>query len=153
MLLPYDFLSELTPIWQSGDVRPDAFILLRKDKKGNVSGMEGGRLQDADDMRAVNAVLSAIAGRGTKSVASPRGRMERAINAVSEGDFGLSAGDIRKLANKLPPNHSVIAVLVENVWERKLKEAAKKYAGTVVDQRLVTPEAVANAASKLAAGR
>ena len=153
MLLPYDFLSELMPIWQSGDVRPDAFILLRKDKKGNLSGMEGGRLHDDDDMRAVNAVIAAIAGRGTKSVASRRGRMERAIDAVSEGDFGLSAGDIRKIANKLPPNHSAIAVLVENVWERKLKEAAKKYAGTVVDQRLVTPEAVAKAASRLAAAR
>jgi predicted double-glycine peptidase len=153
ILLPYDFMSELMPIWQSGDVRPDAFILLRKDKKGNVSGMEGGRLQDEDDMRAINAVISALAGRGTKSVASRRGRMERAIDAVSEGDFGLSAGDVRKIANKLPPNHSAIAVLVENVWERKLREAAKKYAGTVVEQRLFTSEAVANAASKLAAAR
>jgi len=153
ILLPYDFMSELMPIWESGDVRPDAFLLLQKDKNGNVSGMEGGRLHDEDGMRAVNAVISAIAGRRTKRNASPRGRMERAIDAVSEGDFGLSAGDIRKIANKLPPNHSAIAVLVENVWERKLKEAAKKYAGTVVDQRLVTPEAVANAASKLAAGR
>jgi hypothetical protein len=34
-----------------------------------------------------------------------------------------------------------------------LKEAAKKYAGTVVDQRLATPEAVAKAARKLAAAR
>jgi|RhiMetdeSRZDD1v2_1073273.scaffolds.fasta_scaffold629805_1 predicted double-glycine peptidase len=153
MLLPYDLMSELMPIWQSGDVRPDAFILLRKDRNGNLSGMEGGRLHDEDDMRAVNAVISALAGRGRKSVASRRGRVERAIDAVSEGDFGLSAGEIRKIANKLPPNHSAIALLVENVWERKLKEAAKKYAGTVVDQRLVTPEAVANAASKLAAAR
>jgi len=153
MLLPYDFLTELLPIWQSGDVRPDAFLLLRKDKDGNVSGMGGGRLQDEDDMKAVNAVISAIAGRGAKRVASLRGRMERAINAVSEGDFGLSAGDIRKIANKLPRNHSAVAVLVENVWERKLKEAAKKYAGKVVEQRFVTPEAVADAASKLAAAR
>ena len=153
MLLPYDFMTELLPIWHSGDVRPDAFLLLRKDKKGNVSGMQGGRLHDEGDMGAINAVISAIAGRGKKSVASRRARMDRAIDAVSEGDFGLSAGEIRKIAGKLPNNHSAVAVLVENVWERRLKDAAKKYAGTVVDQRLMTPEAVANAARKLAAAR
>jgi predicted double-glycine peptidase len=153
MLLPYDFMSELMPIWQSGDVRPNAFLLLRKDKDGNVSGMQGGRLHEEDDMRAVNAVISAIASRGTKRIASRRAKMEQAIDAVAEGDFGLSAGEIRKIANRLPANHSAVAVLVENVWERKLRDAAKRYAGTVVDQRVLTPAALADAASKLAAAR
>jgi predicted double-glycine peptidase len=155
MLLPYDLMTELMPIWESGDVRPDAFLLLRKDKDGNLSGMQGGRLHDEGDMGAINAVLSAIASRGTKkkSVASRRARMHRAIDAVAQGDFGLSAGEIRRIANKLPPNHSAVAVLVENVWERKFKEAAKNYAGTVVEQRLMTPDAMANAARKLSAAR
>jgi hypothetical protein len=117
--------------------------------------MQGGRLHDEGDMGAINAVLSAIASRGTKkkSVASRRARMNRAIDAVAQGDFGLSAGEIRRIANKLPPNHSAVAVLVENVWERKFKEAAKNYAGTVVEQRLMTPEAMANAARKLSTAR
>jgi predicted double-glycine peptidase len=154
MLLPYDFMTELMPIWESGDVRPDAFLLLRKDKDGNLSGMQGGRLHDEGDMGAINAVLSAIASRGAKKrAASRRARMEKAIDAVAEGDFGLSAAEIRRIADKLPPNHSAVVVLVENVWERKFKEAAKRYAGSVVDQRLMTPDAVATAARKLAAAR
>jgi predicted double-glycine peptidase len=154
LLLPYDLMTELQPIWESGDVRPDAFLLLRKDKKGNLSGMQGGRLHDEGDMGAINAVLSALASRSAKkSAASRRTRVERAVDAVAQGDFGLSAGEIRKLAERLPPSHSAVAVIVENVWERKFKEAAKRYAGTVIDQRLMTPDAVASAARKLAAGR
>lgn len=154
MLLPYDFMTELLPIWESGDLRPAAFLLLRKDSKGNLSGMQGGRLHEEGDMSAINAVIAAIAGRSAKkSAASSRARMDRALDAVSKGDFGLSAAEIRKIAGKLPNNHSAVAVLVENVWERKLKEAAKKYAGAVVEQRVMTSEAVANAARKAAAAR
>src|SRR5262245_38338239 len=115
--------------------------------------MQGGRLHEDGDRNAVNEVISAIASRGNKSAASRRARMDRAIDAVAEGDFGLSAGEIRRIADKLPANHSAVAVLVENVWERKFKDAAKQYSGKVVDQRLLTPEAVAKAASKLAAAR
>ena len=57
------------------------------------------------------------------------------------------------LARKLPPDHSAIIGLFENVWERKLKEVAGKYAGAVTDQRLITPAALAKAASELVAGR
>jgi hypothetical protein len=40
-------------------------------------------------------------------------------------------------------------VLFENVWERRLSEIAEKYDGAIINQRLVTSEAVAEAASAL----
>ena len=73
--------------------------------------------------------------------------------AAAQGDFGLSAGDIQKIARKLPPDHSAIIGLFENVWERKFKEVAGKYAGAVTDQRLISPEALAKAASALVGER
>ena len=149
VLLPYDLMSELMDIWQRGDVRPDAFIFLRKDKDGNVSGIEGSHLHEEKDMAAVNVLISEIARRRLGSPRSARSSAELAISAVAKGDFGLSVGHIRKIAQKLPPDHSAVAVLVENVWEKKFKKTAKKYEGTVIDQRLITAEALADEASKL----
>ncbi len=151
VLLPYDFLTELHDIWSSGNIRPDAFILLRKDKDNNVTGMEGSRLQEGEDVAAINAVLAAITSRSVGSPESARSKAEAAIRAAAEGDFGLSASDIQRIAQKLPADHSAIIVLFENVWERRFKEVAKKYDGVVVGQRLISPAALANAASGLAA--
>jgi hypothetical protein len=57
---PYDFLNELKDIWEKGQIRPDAFIFLRKDQSGKISGMQGSGLQEDDDIAAINAVISAI---------------------------------------------------------------------------------------------
>jgi len=151
LLLPYDFLTELQDIWSRGDVRPDAFIFLRKDKDNNVTGMEGSRLHGGEDAAAINAVLAAITSRSVGSPDLARSKAEAAIRAAAAGDFGLSAGDIQRIAQKLPADHSAIIVLFENVWERRFKEVAKKYDGVLVGQRLISPQALAKAASDLAA--
>jgi hypothetical protein len=56
------------------------------------------------------------------------------------------------MAQKLPPDHSAIIGLFENVWERRFKEVAEKHAGAVINQRLISPEALAKAASEFAEG-
>ena len=148
-LLPYDILNELISIWASGFVRPDAFFFLRKDQAGNLSAMQGSHLEEEGDMTAINAVISVIAKRRVKSLRSYRSSIERAINAVGRGDFGLPTSQIRRIAQKLPPDHSAVIALVENVWERKFKETAKRYRGTVIGQKLVTPEELAAEAGNL----
>jgi hypothetical protein len=72
------------------------------------------------------------------------------IHQAATGDFGLSAGDIQK-KQTIPPGHSAIIVLFENVWERKFKDFAKKYGGAVADQRLISSAALATAARDLGA--
>lgn len=151
VLLPYDFLSELHEVFSSGTVRPDAFIFLRKDKDNNITGMEGSRLQEGDDIAAINAVLAAVTSRSVGSPESARSKAEAAIRAAAEGDFGLSASDIRRIAQKLAPDHSAIVVLFENVWEREVKKIARKYNGAVVGQRLISPQALAKVAHELVA--
>ena len=61
LLMPYDFLTELKDIWASGQVRPNAFILLRKDKNGALTGMQGGRVEDNNDVAAANGLIAALA--------------------------------------------------------------------------------------------
>jgi predicted double-glycine peptidase len=148
-IMPYDFLNELKEIWADGNIRPDAFIFLRRDRDGNISGMEGSRLNDAADVAAINAVIAAITSRSVDSAGSAGSKAEAAVRAAVEGDFGLSAGDIQKIAQKIPPEHSAIIILFENAWERKFKEIAKKHNGIVVNQRLITPAALAKAAHEL----
>lgn len=154
----YDFVTELKDILkeilESGNVRPNAFIFLRKDKEGNVSGMQGSRLEEEEDTAAINAAIAALASRSIGRPDLSRSKAEAAIRAAAKGDFGLSAEDIESIAQKLPPDHSAVIAVFENVWERKLKEVAKKYNGGVINQRLVSPEALATAASELiAAGK
>jgi hypothetical protein len=148
-LLPHDFLIELQDIWNSESIRPNAFIFLRKDKDGNVSAMEGSGLQDENDAIAVNALIAAITSRSIGSPELSRSKVEAAIKSAAAGDFGLSAGDIRGIAQKLPLDHSVIIGLFENAWERRLKDVARKYGGGVIDQKLISPQALAKAAIEL----
>jgi len=150
-LLPYDFMTELRGIWASGQVRPNAFILLRKDKSGAVSGMQGGRVEGTDDVATTNALFAAIASQSLGGPETAPSKVRTALDAAAKGDFGLSASDIKGIARKLPRDHSAVVVLVENVWERKLRESAAKYKGAIVSQRLVSSAAVAKAMSKLTA--
>ncbi len=152
-LLPYDFLNEVRDLWKDATVRPNAFIFLRKDKDGNISGMEGGGLQQDEDAIASNAVVAAVASGSVGSAGSRTSGIKSAMKAAAEGDFGLSAGDIQRLARKLPPDHSAIVGLFESVWERKFKDVAGKYGGALIEQRLISPEALAKAASEFVAER
>jgi hypothetical protein len=152
VLMPYDFVDELKGIFtDDGNVRQNAFIFIRKDKDGNISGMEGGRLNEADDLAAINAVIAVLASQSVGSPELARSKAESAIRAAAEGDFGLSADDIQKLAQKLPPDHSALILLFENTWERKFKEVVKKYDGALINQRLITSEALVKATRELSA--
>jgi hypothetical protein len=149
VLLPYEFLDALRDIWSRGDVRPDAFILLAKDKNGDLRGIEGSRLQEEEDIYAINALLAVITARSVGSPELALSTAEAAIAAAAAGDFGLSTGDIQRIAKKLPPDHSAIILLCENVWERTFREVAKGYNGTIINQRLISPETLAKGATEL----
>ena len=148
---PYDFLTELKDIWEKGQIRPNAFIFLRKDKSGKISGMEGSSLQEDDDIAAINAVISTITSRSIDSELAGS-KAEVAVAAAAAGDFRLSPNDMQALAQKLQPDKSAIVILFENVWERRYREAAKARGGEVLTQRLVSSQALTEAAARLARG-
>jgi hypothetical protein len=145
-LLPFDFLDALQGIWQDGNVRPNAFIFVRRDGDGNLSGMEGSRLELADDIVPMNAAVAAIT---ECSLGTPERASSSALSAIrsaSEGDFGLPADELKRIGEKLPPNHSAVIAVVENVWERKLRDITKRYGRRVINQQLMSSDDVAKAA-------
>ena len=151
-VLPYDFVEDLKDILAPGILRPDAFIFLRKDAEGRVMAVEGGRLQEDADVMEINTVLAALAGLSGGDIGSARTAAAAAVQAAAGGDFGLSTDELKRIADKLPPEHSAIIILFENLWERKFREVAARYSGTVINQRLIGSDQLARLGRELRKG-
>lgn len=143
-LLPYDFVNDLKGLWETGVLRPDAFFFLRKDKEGWISAMEGGRLHDEENVMEINALVAVLAGLSSAIPEAVNAKAESAVQAAREGDFGLTASDIQRIAGKLPPDHSAVIVLFENVWEKTFKDVARKYKGSVINQKIIPSDSLAS---------
>ncbi len=152
-VFPIDVLDDVKSLLDPLSVRPDAFLFVRKGPDGKVAGMEGSGLEDAADVAEFNAIITAITSRiiEHRSGSSNAAELEAAARAAAEGDFGLSAEALQAIADRLQPNESALIVFFENLWERKFKEIARKYGGEIVNQRMITPRALAEAAQKLVA--
>jgi predicted double-glycine peptidase len=141
-LLPFDFLDAIQSIWQDGSVRPNAFIFLRRDGGGNLSGMEGGRLEEGKDIVPMNAAMAAIIETSLGTPERAGASAFAAINNAAEGDFGLPLSELKRIAERLPANHSAVIGIFENVWERSLRKVAEHYGGKVIKQQLMSPEEI-----------
>jgi predicted double-glycine peptidase len=152
-VFPIDVLEDVKGLLDPKSVRPDAFLFVRKGADGKVAGMEGSGLEDAADVAEFNAIITAITSRiiEHRPGSSTAAEIEAAAQAAVEGDFGLSAEALRAVADRLQPDESALVVFFENLWERKFKEIAAKYGGEIVNQRMITPRALADAARKLVA--
>ena len=149
-VFPIDILEDVRGLLDPGSIRANAFLFLRKGPDGKVAGMEGSGLEDAADAAEFNAIVTAVTSR--MIVGNPGARMmQEAAQAAAEGDFGLSAEALRSVADRLRPGESALVVFFENLWERRFREIAAKYDGEIVNQRLVTPRALVEAAQKLVA--
>jgi len=140
LLLPFDFIEEWRGLAEGGIVRPDAYLLMRKDREGRLSVIEGGRLQEEEDIIEINAVVAAIAGLGAGGRDLARSKAESAAKAAAAGDFGLAKEDIERIGGQIPPDHSVMIVLLENLWERRFKENVRKYQGEMIVHKTILPE-------------
>ena len=148
-LLPFDFLDELRQLFDDGLVRPVAFALLRKDSEGKVSGMQGGRLEDGEDVVAVNALIAALAAHRRGATAEMRTSAMAAVREAAAGDFGLSAEDLRRRAERLRPGHSEVIVLLENRWETRFRDATRRYGGTIAEEMVISTAALAEMGKRL----
>jgi predicted double-glycine peptidase len=151
-VLPFDFVEDLNDILSTGMIRPDAFIFLRKDREGRVTAVEGGRVEEDDEVMGINAALGALAGLAAGGTESALAAARSSARVASENDFGLSDEELHRIADKLPADHSAIIVLFENLWERKFREVVAKYAGTVLSQRLIGSEQLARLGQELRKG-
>jgi hypothetical protein len=150
-VFPIDVLEEVKGLLDPSSVRANAFLFVGKGPDGKVGGVEGSGLEDAADVAEFNALITAITSRiiEHRPGSSRAADIEAAAKAAAEGDFGLSADALQAVADRLAPNESALVVFFENLWERKFKEIAAKYNGEIVNQRMITPRALAEAAQRL----
>ena len=149
-VLPYDIMEEVRPLWKSGLIRPAAYILLRKDKEGKLSAVEGGNLQEEEETREIDALLAVMAGLRLGSKESAKVRAEEAAKAVSRGDFGLSVEDIKRIGKELPRDSSAIILLLEHLWAKKLRDILSSYGGVLVNQEIIKADTLAGLGARLA---
>jgi len=142
-LLPYDFMAEVKEAIPRDLVRADAFVLLHRDRQGRLAGVEGGLVEDEAEIGQVNALIGAIAGQGLAAPALARTKAEAALAAAAAGDFGLSLADLQRLGERVAPGQSLLVILFENVWERRLREIAGRHGGQLAGQRLVGTDSLA----------
>ncbi len=146
-LLPFDFLDDLRSWLVDNEeiLRPDAFVVMRKDAEGRVSAMQGGRLRDGQDTVEVNALIAAMAAQATAEGADQvRSSVQAAVRAASNGRFRvLRQGTFGCWQKGCPPGHSEIIIMFENVWERRFRDVVRKHNGTVTNQRLMPAAAIA----------
>lgn len=135
--LPYDFVSALADIFQGGLLRPDAFVFLYREKGGGLIAIGGGRLEDECEIAGVNAMLGALAGMREGGRELARTRAHAAVQAAALGDFGLSEQELMRIGEDLPPDHSAIIVLIENLWERRIRDVAATFDGHIASQRMI----------------
>jgi hypothetical protein len=151
-LLPYDFMAELAGALPRQAVRADAFIFLRRDRQGRLFALEGGQMEDEQDVVQVNALIAAIAVQSLGEPSAAKSKAEAAVQAAAAGDFGLSAADLKRMGESVPPGESAMVLLFENLWERQLKQLAARYGGTLARQRLIPSDALVRLGQSLRTG-
>jgi len=142
-LLPYDIMQEVRPLFESGFIRPAAFLVLRKDKEGRLSAMEGGNLQEEEEIIEINALLAMLAGLRLGSEESSKARAQDAMKAASGGDFGLQMKDILRMGEELPKDSSAMIFIIEHLWGKKFRDILSKYGGVLVSQQIITADKLA----------
>ena len=121
-----------------------------KDPEGRLTAMEGGRLQQEEDQVEINAVLSALVGFRERRTDLTLKEAESGAKAAESGDFGLSPQQIETIGKQVPPDHSALIILFENLWERRFKEIIGRYRGDLIVQKAILPEQLARFGKELA---
>ena len=151
VLMPFDLLDELRSLSDDEMVRPDAFVLLRRDDEGRISALQGGRLEQAKDVAEVNAVIAALATANSDRPEELLSAAQAAAREAERGDFGFSSEQLKARAERLPNGHSEIIVLFENVWQRRFRDVVSRHGGTLEAERFVSSATLAQFGRKLAA--
>jgi uncharacterized membrane protein len=112
--------------------------------------MEGGHLEDAQDIIEINAVVAALVGFRARGSDFDRKEAASGARAAETGDFGLSPQQLQKIGEQVPPDHSAVIILFENLWERRFKEIVGRYHGELIVQKAILPEDLAQLGKELA---
>jgi uncharacterized membrane protein len=143
-------LDELDRVREFGIIRLIDFLFVARDEDGDIAALEVTDLTDEERME-FGAIVGGLIGLGA---AGGEGVVEGAVAgalAVAEHDFGLTAEEVREVANRIPAGSSAVIVLFEHTWALRLKEYILNSGGFLVAQGLIHPSALVSVGEQLAA--
>jgi len=135
-------LQELTRLRTRGLIRVIDILLAKKEPSGEIRALEMEGLTPAEKRgfgRVVQGLLTA--GGSASNTIQPASGVE--MLDASLQSVGLSAADIVRAANALPPGKALGILMFEHTWAIPLRDAIRSVGGIPLTQGFVTHEALA----------
>ena len=129
-LLPIDVMNRLKSILNRDLLRPVAYIVLVKDREGNIFVLEGGDL-DEEEAADMNSIIGYLVALGA-------GRPDLAGEGAAADASGISERHLQKMAEELPPGHSALLLILEHVWASRAREMFSSLGGSLVSHEMIT---------------
>ena len=144
-IFPNDVLKQMKSILNRDLIRPVAYIVLVKDREGNILVLEGGDL-DEEEAVGINTVIGYLVGLVA-------GKPDIAVEVAAADASGVSEKHLQKMAEDLPPDHSTLFLIVEHVWTKKAKDLFSSLGGSVVSQGMITHDMLMRLGAQLREGQ
>jgi len=138
-ILPYDVMKPVDAILNRELIKPIAYLILNKEQDGTIGVLEGGDMEE-DKAAEIDAIIGYLIGLGAGGTGTARSYAGIAGERAAEHTFGISEEDLQKMAEELPSDCSVILLILEHIWAKKIKDVLAETGGTVASQGMITPE-------------
>jgi uncharacterized membrane protein len=142
---------ELHRASKKGDIRVLDALAIQKTKDGAIRTLSSTDLTPEQRLD-YGGLIGALMGYGATGTGEGA-QMGAVVGAVAfaEHTFGLSASDIQRIGQDIPPGMTGLLVLFEHRWALRLKDALVSAGGVVIAQGMVQPEALIQFGAALAA--
>ena len=135
-------LQELTRLRTRGLIRVIDILLAKKEPSGDIRALEMEGLTAAEKAQFGKVVQGILGSAALTANASAPSKGVEMLDASLQS-VGLSAGDIARAANALPPGKAIGILMFEHTWAIPLRDAIRSVGGIPLTQGFVTHEALA----------
>jgi uncharacterized protein len=143
-IFPNDVLQQIKNILNRDLIRPIAYIVLVKDREGNILVLEGGDLEEEEAVE-MNTVIDYLVGLVA-------GRPDISGEAAATDTPGISEKHLQKMAEDMPPDHSALILILEHAWGKKARELLTSLGGSLVSHEMITHDTLIRLGAKLREG-
>jgi predicted double-glycine peptidase len=144
-VFPMDVMKQMKGILNRDLIRPVAYIVLVKDREGNILVLEGGDLEE-EEAPEMNTVISYVIGRVA-------GRLGPAGEGAAPDPSGISEKHLQKMAEDLPPDRSALLLILEHVWAKKARDLFSSLGGSFVSHEMITHDMLIRLGAQLREGQ
>jgi uncharacterized membrane protein len=137
-----EFKGEIIPAIneakEKGIIRMIDYLFVSKDKDGNMVSSKGTDL-GRKEIKAFDSVLGALLGLGMAGIEGAK-MGSIAGEEFGEHDLGITEEDMRDIVGYIPKSTSVLVMIVEHLWAKKIKQTLVNANGLMIAQGMITPE-------------